>query len=124
MVTNFSFSLLLSFICITAPFSHASTLRNTISTARNDGAVSVVLWCVAKNNAEDSALQSALDWACGPGGADCGSIQQGGPCYDPSDIQRMASFAFNNYFLKHGLTEDSCNFDNTAALTSLNPSKI
>ncbi|KAL8088225.1 hypothetical protein AgCh_038125 [Apium graveolens] len=80
------------------------------------------LWCVAKNNAEDAALQSALDWACSSGGADCTAIQQGGPCYDPADIQRTASFAFNDYFLKHGLTEDSCNFDNAAALTSLNPS--
>lgn len=82
------------------------------------------LWCVAKNNAEDVALQSALDWACSSGGADCAPIQQGGPCYDPADIQRTASFAFNDYFLKHGLTEDSCNFDNAAALTSLNPSKL
>ncbi|KAL1812784.1 hypothetical protein ACET3Z_022849 [Daucus carota] len=81
------------------------------------------LWCVAKNNAEDAALQSALDWACSSGGADCTAIQQGGPCYDPADIQRTASFAFNDYFLKHGLTEDSCNFDNAAALTSLNPSR-
>ncbi|KAK4420912.1 plasmodesmata callose-binding protein 5 [Sesamum alatum] len=80
------------------------------------------LWCVAKNNAEDAALQSALDWACGAGGADCGPIQTGGPCYDASDLQRTASFAFNDYFLKHGLSEDSCDFSNTAALTSLNPS--
>ncbi|CAI9787654.1 unnamed protein product [Fraxinus pennsylvanica] len=86
------------------------------------GAATVELWCVAKNNAEDAALQSALDWACGPGGADCGLIQNNGPCYDSSDIQRTASYAFNDYFLKHGLTEDSCNFSNTAALTSLNPS--
>ncbi|PIN00043.1 hypothetical protein CDL12_27455 [Handroanthus impetiginosus] len=80
------------------------------------------LWCVAKNNAEDAALQSALDWACGPGGADCTPIQNGGPCYDASDLVRTASFAFNDYFLKHGQSEDSCNFSNTAALTSLNPS--
>ncbi|KAH7577013.1 hypothetical protein ACOSP7_002268 [Xanthoceras sorbifolium] len=92
--------------------------------AKNGGgvAVSTQLWCVAKNNAEDKPLQEALDWACGAGGADCRPIQQGGPCYDPTDIQRMASYAFNDYFLKHGVTDDSCNFDNTAAVTSLNPS--
>lgn len=94
------------------------------SAAQNGGGVTVELWCVAKNNAADNALQTAIDWACGPGGADCGPIQQGGPCYDPSDIQRTASYAFNDYFLKHGMNEESCNFDNTAALTSLNPSKI
>ncbi|KAL7087026.1 hypothetical protein ACP275_13G039800 [Erythranthe tilingii] len=80
------------------------------------------LWCVAKNNAEDAALQSALDWTCGPGGADCGPIQNGGPCYDGSDLQRTASYAFNDYYLKHGPSDENCNFANTAALTSLNPS--
>ncbi|XP_031105987.1 PLASMODESMATA CALLOSE-BINDING PROTEIN 5-like [Ipomoea triloba] len=84
--------------------------------------VAVELWCVAKNNAEDAALQSAIDWACGAGGADCAPIQPGGPCYDASDVLRTASFAFNDYSLKHGMTQDSCNFQNTAALTSLNPS--
>ena len=78
---------------------------------------------MAKNNAEDNALQAALDWACGAGGADCSPIQQGGPCYDPSNIQNTASYAFNDYFLKHGLNDESCSFDNTAAITSLNPSK-
>ncbi|KAL9244470.1 hypothetical protein vseg_018245 [Gypsophila vaccaria] len=80
------------------------------------------LWCVAKNNAEDTALQQALDWACGPGGADCGPIQQGGPCYDPSDIITMASYAFNDYCSKHGMTQETCDFSHTASLTSLDPS--
>ncbi|GAV75984.1 X8 domain-containing protein [Cephalotus follicularis] len=93
-----------------------------ISGSQNGAVVSTELWCVANNNAEDAALQSALDWACGPGAADCRPIQQGGPCYDPNDIQRTASFAFNDYYLKHGLTDDACNFDSTASLTSLNPS--
>lgn len=99
------------------------TLSGQSIKAQN-GVVTMELWCVAKNNAEDSALQSALDWACGLGGADCGPIQKGGPCYDASDVQSMASFAFNNYYLKNGMTDDSCNFDNTAALTSLNPSNF
>jgi len=91
--------------------------------AANGGAPPQELWCVAKNNAEDASLQAALDWACGAGGADCGPIQSGGPCYDPSSVQNTASFAFNDYFLKHGMTDDSCNFNNNAAVTSLNPSQ-
>ncbi|KAL9458207.1 hypothetical protein AB3S75_007131 [Citrus x aurantiifolia] len=86
-------------------------------------AVSTQLWCVAKNNADDAALQGALDWACGPGGADCSPIQQGGPCYNPNDVQTMASYAFNDYYLKNGMTDDSCSFGNNAAVTSLNPSR-
>ncbi|KAG6589266.1 PLASMODESMATA CALLOSE-BINDING PROTEIN 5, partial [Cucurbita argyrosperma subsp. sororia] len=80
------------------------------------------LWCVAKNNADDASLQSALDWACGAGGSDCSPIQPSGACYDASNVQNMASFAFNDYFLKHGMTDDSCFFQNSAAITSLNPS--
>jgi hypothetical protein len=79
------------------------------------------LWCVAKNNAEDGALQSAIDWACGPdGGADCRAIQQGGACYDPSDLQTHASYAFNNYFIRAAAA--ACDFSGAAALTALNPS--
>ncbi|CAN1230052.1 PLASMODESMATA CALLOSE-BINDING PROTEIN 5 [Linum perenne] len=81
------------------------------------------LWCVAKNNAPDAALQSAIDWACGAGGANCAPIQNGGPCYDDGDLQRAASWAFNDYFLKNGMTDDACDFSNTAALIALNPSQ-
>ncbi|KAJ4729697.1 Glucan endo-1,3-beta-glucosidase-like protein 1-like [Melia azedarach] len=110
----FPLFLLLSLIC------HPFLL---VVGAQNGGVVVArQLWCVAKNNAEDAALQGALDWACGPGGADCSPIQQGGPCYDPNDVQMMASYAFNDYYLKHGLTDDSCSFSNNAAVTSLNPS--
>lgn len=128
MTINFSFSstLFVSVIILSFPFTHASLKSQSLLAsqikAESGGVVTLELWCVAKNNAEDSALQSAIDWACGPGGANCAAIQQGAPCYDPTDIQRTASFVFNDYFLHHGLTEDSCSFDNTAALTSLNPS--
>ncbi|GKU86653.1 hypothetical protein SLEP1_g1150 [Rubroshorea leprosula] len=97
-------------------------LRPPCSGAQTGGIVQTELWCVAKNNAKDAELQGALDWVCGQGRANCGPIQQGGPCYDPSDIQKTASYAFNDYFLKNGMTDDACDFSNTAALTSLDPS--
>ncbi|KAG2612069.1 hypothetical protein PVAP13_4KG244800 [Panicum virgatum] len=84
------------------------------------------LWCVAKNNAEDGALQSAIDWACSADGgrADCAAIQQGGACYDPPDLQRHASYAFDDYFLRAGGAASlaACDFSGAAALTALNPS--
>lgn len=79
------------------------------------------LWCVAKNNADDSSLQSAIDWACGPGGADCRPIQLGGPCYS-QDLQSVASYAFNDYFAKHGFDLAACDFSGSAAAIYLDPS--
>ncbi|KAL1562750.1 PLASMODESMATA CALLOSE-BINDING PROTEIN 5-like [Salvia divinorum] len=103
--------------------SISMAVASAVQAQGEEGAAARQLWCVAKNNAEDAALQSALDWACGPGGADCGPIQNGGACYDASDVARMASFAFNNYYVKsRNSGDDTCSFSNTAALTDLNPS--
>ncbi|MED6133631.1 hypothetical protein PIB30_029914 [Stylosanthes scabra] len=78
-------------------------------------------WCVAKNGAAEAALQAALDYACGMGGADCSQIQQGASCYSPVTLQNHASFAFNSYYQKHpGPT--SCDFGGTATLVNTNPS--
>ncbi|CAH8265686.1 unnamed protein product [Arabidopsis lyrata] len=38
-------------------------------------------------------------------------------------IVKMASYVFNNYYLKNGLADEACNFSNNAAVTSLNPSQ-
>ncbi|KAL0724726.1 hypothetical protein Bca4012_039325 [Brassica carinata] len=112
------FHLYLSLLAATA------TMLIAVADAQAGGQVlQAELWCVAKNNAEDSSLQTAIDWACGQGGADCGPIQQGGTCNDPTDIQKMASYVFNNYYLKNGLADEACNFNNNAALTSINPSQ-
>lgn len=108
-------------------FSLLLFLGVTIVEAQQEGKAVVQqqqLWCVAKNNAEDTALQQALDWACGPGGANCGPIQNSGPCYDPNDLIDMATYAFNDYCLKHGMSDETCNFSNTAALTALDPSNF
>ncbi|BAT87134.1 hypothetical protein VIGAN_05047600 [Vigna angularis var. angularis] len=35
-----------------------------------------------------------------------------------------ASYAFNDYFRKHEIAEENCNFGNNAAITSLNPSQF
>uniref|UniRef100_A0A0D3DCB5 ethanolamine-phosphate cytidylyltransferase n=1 Tax=Brassica oleracea var. oleracea TaxID=109376 RepID=A0A0D3DCB5_BRAOL len=41
----------------------------------------------------------------------------------PTDIQKMASYVFNNNYLKNGLADEACSFNNNAALTSINPSQ-
>ncbi|KAG9459939.1 hypothetical protein H6P81_004447 [Aristolochia fimbriata] len=78
-------------------------------------------WCVAKTGAMEAALQMALDYACGIGGADCSSIQQGGPCYNPNSVRDHASYAFNSYYQKNP-TPTSCDFGGAAMVTNINPS--
>jgi hypothetical protein len=79
-------------------------------------------WCVARSEVMDTALQSALDYACGMGGADCSQIQQGGNCYNPNSLQNHASYAFNSYYQKNPVAT-SCDFGGTATTVNVNPSK-
>ncbi|KAE8672511.1 Carbohydrate-binding X8 domain superfamily protein [Hibiscus syriacus] len=79
-------------------------------------------WCVASQSASQTALQVALDYACGHGGADCRAIQPGGSCYNPATVGAHASYAFNSYFQKNPIPS-SCNFGGTAVTTGTDPSR-
>jgi hypothetical protein len=79
-------------------------------------------WCVAKTGTTPTILQSALDFACGPGAADCLPLQHGGSCFNPDTLQHHASYAFNSYFQKSKAQGGSCNFGGAAMLTTADPS--
>lgn len=85
-------------------------------------AISGQSWCVAMNGIPDSRLQTALDYACGLGGADCGQIQQGSSCFIPDSVFSHASYAFNSYYQKSGMAPGTCDFAGTAVITATDPS--
>ncbi|KAH6776752.1 hypothetical protein C2S52_014313 [Perilla frutescens var. hirtella] len=79
-------------------------------------------WCIANPTASQTALQVALDYACGYGGTDCSAIQPNGPCWDPNTVADHASYAFNDYYQKNPVPT-SCVFGGAAQLTNTDPSR-
>ncbi|KAI3750317.1 hypothetical protein L2E82_20951 [Cichorium intybus] len=99
------------------PTMQPKTTTSPVSSASSAGRS----WCVASQSASQTALQDALDYACGHGGTDCSAIQQGGECYNPDNLRHHASYAFNSYYQKNPIPS-SCNFGGTAITTSSDPS--
>ncbi|XP_074583149.1 glucan endo-1,3-beta-glucosidase 4-like [Curcuma longa] len=79
-------------------------------------------YCVARAGADATALSNGLNWACGPGGANCTPIQPGQACYVANNLTAIASYAYNDYYQRSRATGGTCNFSNTANLTYNNPS--
>ncbi|THU65945.1 hypothetical protein C4D60_Mb05t08980 [Musa balbisiana] len=77
-------------------------------------------WCVCRSDASNTALQKALDYACG-GGADCTPIQQNGACYNPNTVLAHCSYAANSYYQRKGQAQGACDFASTAIVTSTDP---
>ncbi|KAG8099577.1 hypothetical protein GUJ93_ZPchr0013g37326 [Zizania palustris] len=93
-----------------------------MATTNTDSAALRGTFCVANSSAPPSALKQSLDWACGPGSANCSAIQPGQPCYKSDDILAVASYAFNDYYHKTQASGGTCNFNSTAMVTSTDPS--
>ncbi|KAL4198539.1 hypothetical protein AMTRI_Chr03g140710 [Amborella trichopoda] len=80
------------------------------------------LYCVATPGADALALKTGLDWACGPGLANCTALQEGQPCYNPNTLENHASYAYNDYYQRSSSSGGTCNFNGTATTTSIDPS--
>ncbi|XP_059662398.1 glucan endo-1,3-beta-glucosidase 1 [Cornus florida] len=79
-------------------------------------------YCVAMDGMDTRTMQAALDWACGPGRANCTEIQPGEDCYQPNNVKNHASFAFDSYYQKEGKSAGSCDFKGVATITTTDPS--
>lgn len=79
------------------------------------------MWCVARSEASDEALQTGLDYACARG-ADCVPIQENGLCYLPNTLPAHASYAFNSYYQRSNMAPGACDFSGTATLAKTDPS--
>ncbi|XP_074307490.1 glucan endo-1,3-beta-glucosidase 1 [Silene latifolia] len=79
-------------------------------------------YCIAMDGMDTKTLQTALDWACGPGRANCSEIQPGERCFQPNNVQNHASYAFDSYYQMEGRASGSCDFKGVAMITTSDPS--
>ncbi|KAM0902982.1 hypothetical protein ACQ4PT_018933 [Festuca glaucescens] len=78
-------------------------------------------FCVCRSDQPQAALQKTIDYACGAG-ADCNSIHEQGPCYNPNNVVAHCSWAANSYFQRKRGAGATCDFTGTATLTTTDPS--
>ncbi|KAG4942068.1 hypothetical protein JHK85_046714 [Glycine max] len=81
-------------------------------------------YCIAMDGFDSKTLQAALDWACGPGRANCSEIQPGETCFQPNNVKNHASYAFDSYYQKEGKAQGTCDFKGLAMITTTDPTKI
>ncbi|KAE8686382.1 Glucan endo-1,3-beta-glucosidase 1 [Hibiscus syriacus] len=79
-------------------------------------------YCIAMDGVDSKTLQAALDWACGPGRANCSEIQAGESCYQPNNVKNHACYAFDSYYQKELKAPGSCDFKGVAMITTTDPS--
>ncbi|XP_042426792.1 glucan endo-1,3-beta-glucosidase 4-like isoform X1 [Zingiber officinale] len=94
---------------------------NSLVESHADSSTLAGVFCVANSSADSSALKRGLDWACGPGSANCSAIQPGQPCYQANNLVALASYAFNDYYHRTQASGGTCSFGNTAMITRTDP---
>ncbi|PRQ59160.1 putative X8 domain-containing protein [Rosa chinensis] len=79
-------------------------------------------FCVAKPGVSEQTLQANINYACAQQGVDCSPIQPGGSCFT-SDLITRASYAMTTYYNVFRSQGGTCDFTQSAQLTSTDPSK-
>lgn len=78
-------------------------------------------WCLPKAGADTDTLQRNIDYVCGLG-LNCGPIQEGGACFEPNTVRAHAAYAMNEYYQAMGMYGYDCDFEETGAITDVDPS--
>ncbi|XP_018501373.2 probable glucan endo-1,3-beta-glucosidase A6 [Pyrus x bretschneideri] len=80
------------------------------------------IWCMVAKGANQSAVASALSYACSQGNKTCNPIQPGGKCFKPDSLAWHASYAFSAYWAQFRKAGGSCYFGGLATQTIKDPS--
>lgn len=80
------------------------------------------IWCLPKTGADVEALQRNIDYVCGLEAEYCKPIQEGGECFLPNTVKAHAAFAMNAYYQGTGKNDYDCDFEQTAAISTVDPS--
>ncbi|KAK9750644.1 hypothetical protein RND81_02G210500 [Saponaria officinalis] len=76
-------------------------------------------YCLCKPGSQaPDPYKKVIDYACG-NGANCGPVQQNGPCYQPNDVQAVCSYAANSYYQNKKSLGATCDFGGVAAPSTL-----
>lgn len=78
------------------------------------------IWCVSNTAADPTALEAALNYACGV--IECSAIEKNQRCYAPNTMASHASWAFNRYWQEYKSVGGTCDFGGAALLTNIDPS--
>ncbi|XP_038906871.1 glucan endo-1,3-beta-glucosidase [Benincasa hispida] len=108
------------------PKAHQGPIEGSVSTPRSPSPSPSPVsegkrWCLPKTGADSEALQRNIDYVCGLG-LDCGPIQENGPCFAPNTVRAHAAYVMNAYFQATEGNDSDCDFDQTGALTTVDPS--
>ncbi|CAA0396903.1 unnamed protein product [Arabidopsis thaliana] len=109
----------------TSPSPSSSPIINgnsTVTIGGGGGGGGTKKWCIASSQASVTELQTALDWACGPGNVDCSAVQPDQPCFEPDTVLSHASYAFNTYYQQSGASSIDCSFNGASVEVDKDPS--
>ncbi|KAG7541035.1 X8 domain [Arabidopsis thaliana x Arabidopsis arenosa] len=105
-----------------SPSSSPISGNSTVIIGGGGGGGGSKKWCIASSQASVTELQTALDWACGPGNVDCSAVQPDQPCFEPDTVLSHASYAFNTYYQQSGASRIDCSFNGASVEVDKDPS--